>query len=144
MQLRTKLLIGLISFNLLTSQLGLNIFINYCCCAKSQVISFIPKEDHCKKASKSRHCCAIGSQTFTLSFKKAPCSNKVLGHKSLESIAEKPSQKSFEFQFNFILNKLELPCLLNNINAKVHSTNFNDPHFLSGTQKRIKYCSLTC
>lgn len=144
MRVQVKILIGLITTSLLLSQLGFNIFLNYCCCAKSEAFSFIPKDDHCKRLSVNRGCCNDSSITKKVSIRKAPCSNKVIGHKSLETLAEKPVNKQLQVQslqiaFTPIVTKFVEVLLKERIIPNC------DPYpFESGLSLRILYCSWIC
>jgi len=144
MRLQVKILILMVTTSILLSQLGLNIFINYCCCAKSEVFSFIPKDDHCKKLSKKHACCTEADLTKNVSIRKAPCSNKVLGYKSLESIAEKPAYKQLQVQ------ALQIPFIpLFSATPAILLQESITPSFIyypyeSGYSLRILYCSWTC
>lgn len=144
MRLQIKILIGLIATSILLSQLGLNIFINYCCCAKSEVFSFIPKDDRCKKLLKKHACCNETAITKKISIRKAPCSNKVIGYKSLESIAEKPVYKQLQVQIDKIplipFFNIEGDILHKECVAPIYKFN----SFESGTTLRKLYCSWTC
>lgn len=144
MRIHVKILIGLITTSLLLSQLGFNIFLNYCCCAKSEAFSFIPKDDHCKRLSVNRGCCNGSNITKKVSIQKAPCSNNVIGHKSLETLAEKPVNKQLQLQ-SFQIPSIPLFTNLVEILLKEQIIPNDDPYpFESGLSLRILYCSWIC
>ena len=144
MRIHVKILIGFITTSLLLSQLGFNIFLNYCCCAKSEVFSFIPKADHCKRLSINHGCCNGSSITKKVSIRKAACSNKVIGHKSLETLAEKPVNKQLQVQS---LQIPSIPLFTNLVEIFIKDSIIpnDDPYpFITGLSLRILHCSWIC
>lgn len=144
MNLKTSFLVSILSISLLSSQLGFNIFLAYCCCAKNSSYSFVPNSDRCHSKKQKTACCNTKPITKTLSFKKSPCSSKVIDHKSLLSRADKPASLelvSTDFQFQNLISKWTLE------NKKSFLSKFSSPFsesYKSGIYLRKIYCSLIC
>ncbi|MBK9107758.1 MAG: hypothetical protein IPM92_05095 [Saprospiraceae bacterium] len=139
-----RILTLILSFHILVAQLGLNVFMLYCCCTKKVEYSFIPKEDQCVKKHPAKSChTKIKTCTVSHSHKK-PCENQLVEYKALDFTAEKPTKEIFsDFSLTLVLNQnLSL--------ANIEFANVSTTHFVSytpyktGVQRLIQYCLHLC
>lgn len=142
--LKKNLLISFLTFSLLSSQLGVNVYLIYCCCSKNLSYSFIPKSNSCKSKSVKKICCTKTSCSKSFAINKIPCGNKSIDHLSLNAKAERPSSNSFS-----IIDFFELPDSSSWAGIKNLSKNYSQQYFCnsncnSGIQLRKLYCSFTC
>lgn len=91
-----KFIISLISFNLLVSQAGLNVYMMYCCCKKSIEYSFLPKEDKCLKSKSNKTCCSKSSSCSSKGIQNGTCKSHFVTYKSFNSKAPVPNTPTQE------------------------------------------------
>ncbi|HEX5625694.1 MAG TPA: hypothetical protein VFX48_06750 [Saprospiraceae bacterium] len=129
--------------NVLTSQLGFNVYLAYCCCAKDLSYSFLPKEAPCG-INKKKSCCSKSTETYASSFKKAPCSKKLVDHKALDAKAQKPVSK--DYPDSGYADCQPIPDFGVSFVSPVNTPRPAEPEFESdtGTHLRILYCSWLC
>lgn len=145
MILKKYFFITFLCINLLSSQLGLNIYLLYCCCTKNASYSLVPTVDTCKPSGKkNKSCCTKSASSQSPAFKKLPCSNKSIDFKSLHANAERPFLIDF-FALD-IINSFDYSIWTakNKISQKLFKEVEINRYYNSGNQLRKKYCSLTC
>ncbi|MBK8955376.1 MAG: hypothetical protein IPM34_07455 [Saprospiraceae bacterium] len=139
-----RILTLLLSFHVLVAQIGLSVFMLYCCCSKNIEYSFIPKEDRCVKTHPAKSCHLKDNKCKKEHGKAAPCENQIVEYKSLDFDAEKPSQKkSADFTTPSHIPQLNiLPLAI----ASGSQTNPipDKPYFLSGKAVLINYVIWRC
>lgn len=139
-----KFIISLISFNLLVSQAGLNVYMLYCCCKKNIEYSFLPQQDDCVKKKSTKNCCAKSTTCSSNGLQKGNCKSHFVEYKSFNSKAPDPNaqQPDIDFDIHPILVhtfvKREIKLLNTGQNYK------SDSYILSGSDIIIRKCNWLC
>ncbi|MBK8449390.1 MAG: hypothetical protein IPL42_04925 [Saprospiraceae bacterium] len=144
MSFKVRIFVVMLSFSLLASQFGFNIYLAYCCCSKILSYSLIPKADPCLMQLKKPACCSKAGCSASVNIKKLPCGNKVIDYKSLQTKAEKPG--FFEFPvFDIQSPETYIHWTLSNLKSSLSKIEFHYPdYYESGIFLRKKYCSWIC
>lgn len=139
-----RILTLLVSFHILVAQLGLNVFMLYCCCTKKVEYSFLPKEDQCVKKHPAKSC-HTKSKSCSVSHKhKKPCENQLVEYKALDFTAEKPSKElltDFSFTSAFIQSFAVANTIVNNVSS---APLVSYTPYKTGVERLIQYCLHLC
>lgn len=139
-----RVLALLLSFHILVAQLGVNIFMLYCCCTKKVEYSFLPKEDPCeiKHVTKT---CHVATKTCTVSHSSHKhCQNHLVDYIALDFEAERPSKiELFSFMPWYFADQTQLFQLTRPISTLPDNFSEYVP-CKTGTDRLIQYCVKRC
>lgn len=139
-----KFIISLISFNLLVSQAGLNVYMLYCCCKKNIEYSFLPQQDDCFKKTSTKNCCSKSSACSSKGIQKGNCKSHFLEHKSFNSKASIPNSINFSLDID-VPKTVSFPNIIKEIKPVKSILYYNSATFvLSGADIILRKCNWLC
>ncbi len=145
-KLKIQILIHLLIFNVLASQVGLNIYSFSCYCFKKISVSLVPVEDQCHSTKKEiTSCCKNLGCNKEEKTPILPCGKSEVFYKVGATLAK--LNEEYKIQVTATSNLSYVPklhlCFVNN--TQIFSIIFIDHSFyMTGADSRIRYCSLLC